>query len=192
MDSKNKDEDSLNLEQCFHQDATDYTVNYSHGRKTEEVNNLFLHFLIPIAYIHWWRQCVHIYRQFMIKLRISTRRGRCMFHLSVTSCFFSVIWISQQMLEYFYPSTDVQFALATTQAEWSVWCRVKGSPTTLWPGGSSRGRLLLLQTTMGNRRYLPRTLRSSQSSPVTGGGLVTLIWIRMAAVYSARSDTSQL
>lgn len=40
MDSKSKDEESLNLEQCFHQDATYYTVNYSHERKTEEVPNL--------------------------------------------------------------------------------------------------------------------------------------------------------
>lgn len=52
MDSTSKDEESLNLEQCFHQDATHYTVNYSHGGNTEEVSYLFLRFLIPFAYIY--------------------------------------------------------------------------------------------------------------------------------------------
>lgn len=52
MDSTCKDEESLNLEQCFHQDATHYTVNYSHGGNTEEVSYLFLRFLIPFAYIY--------------------------------------------------------------------------------------------------------------------------------------------
>lgn len=62
MDSKSKDEESLNLEQCFHQDATHYTVNYSQGRKTEEVNNLLLCFLIPIAYIRilMKKMCSHL------------------------------------------------------------------------------------------------------------------------------------
>lgn len=43
MGSKNEDEDSHNMEQCFHRDATDYTVKYSHGTKTKEVSNLLLH-----------------------------------------------------------------------------------------------------------------------------------------------------
>lgn len=40
MDSKTENEVSHNLEQCFHQDATHYAVNYSHGRKTNEVSDL--------------------------------------------------------------------------------------------------------------------------------------------------------
>ncbi|XP_029688509.1 KATNB1-like protein 1 isoform X1 [Takifugu rubripes] len=37
MDSKTENEVSHNLEQRFHQDATYYAVNYSHGRKTNEM-----------------------------------------------------------------------------------------------------------------------------------------------------------
>lgn len=43
MDSKTENEVSHNLEQRFHQDATHYAVNYSHGRKTNEVSNLLLY-----------------------------------------------------------------------------------------------------------------------------------------------------
>lgn len=37
MESKSENEERPNLEQCLHQDATHYAVNYSHGRKTNEV-----------------------------------------------------------------------------------------------------------------------------------------------------------
>lgn len=40
MDPKSGNEESHNLEQCFHQDAVHYAVNYSHGGKTNEVSNL--------------------------------------------------------------------------------------------------------------------------------------------------------
>lgn len=43
MDSKSENEESYNLEQCFHPDAGHYTVNYSHGGKTNEVSNLLLY-----------------------------------------------------------------------------------------------------------------------------------------------------
>lgn len=60
MDSNNENEESLNLEQCFHRDTTHYTVNYSHGSKTEGVIKLLLRFLIPIAYTLMKQMCSYL------------------------------------------------------------------------------------------------------------------------------------
>lgn len=92
MDSKTENEVSHNLEQCFHQDATHYAVNYSHGRKTNEVNDLLLCSAHLFTTCLWGKKCMClICRCFLIKLKISLRSGRCAFNLSITACFFSAI-----------------------------------------------------------------------------------------------------
>lgn len=63
MESKTENEVSHNLEQCFHQDATHYAVNYPHGRKKNEVSTVTV-FSTPFHYMFMGKMYVSYMQAF--------------------------------------------------------------------------------------------------------------------------------
>lgn len=74
MDSKTENEVSHNLEQCFYQDAAHYAVNYSHGRKTNEVSNLLLYSAHHFTVCLWTKMYVSYIQAFPDKTEDFTKK----------------------------------------------------------------------------------------------------------------------